>query len=140
MRCYPQSDALEVLALLDARMDEVYCAWFGFSQGQWTQRSEIQLCKPEAVAVDAAVELLAGNVFAVYPGRVESSMAATPRPCVAALPTAQALLSLAPQLLAQGLAVPPEQALPLYVRDKVAKTTAERMQEKAAAIAGAGSV
>jgi tRNA threonylcarbamoyladenosine biosynthesis protein TsaB len=140
LRGHQQKESLEVLALLDARMDEVYCAWFGFSQGQWTQRCEIQLCKPEAVRVDAAVELLAGNVFAVYPGRVESAMGAASRPCEVALPSAQALLSLAPQLLAQGLAVPPEQALPLYVRDKVAKTTAERMQEKAAAVAGAGGV
>ena len=42
------------------------------------------------------------------------------------LPTADALLSLAPALLAAGRAVPAEQALPLYIRDKVAQTTAER--------------
>ena len=135
-RTYPQAAALEVLALLDARMDEVYAAWFGFAQGAWTQRSDIQLCKPEAVQIDAAIEVLAGNVFAVYSGRVESACGALPRPCVEALPTAQALLRLAPQLLRLGLAVPPEEALPLYVRDKVAKTTAERLQEKAAAAAG----
>ena len=55
-----------------------------------------------------------------------------------ALPTAAALLSLAPALLAAGSAVAAEHALPLYVRDKVAKTTAERMAErdsKAAAVA-----
>ena len=37
-----------------------------------------------------------------------------------------ALLNLAPALLAAGAAVPAEQALPLYIRDKVAQTTAER--------------
>jgi tRNA threonylcarbamoyladenosine biosynthesis protein TsaB len=140
LRYFPQKNTLEVLALLDARMDEVYSAWFGFSQGCWTQRSDIRLCKPEQVVVDAAVEVLAGNVFVVYPGRVESTMGNITRPCEAALPSAQALLSLAPQLLAQGLAVAPEQALPLYVRDKVAKTTAERLQEKAAVAAGAAGV
>lgn len=139
LHTYPKATALEVLALLDARMDEVYAAWFGFAQGVWTQRSEIQLCKPEAVKIDAAIEVLAGNVFAVYPGRVESACGALPLPCVAALPSAQALLNLAPQLLHLGLAVPPEQALPLYVRDKVAKTTVERLQEKAAIAAGAAS-
>ncbi len=35
--------------------------------------------------------------------------------------------------LADGEAVPPEQALPLYVRDKVAQTTAEREAARAAA-------
>jgi tRNA threonylcarbamoyladenosine biosynthesis protein TsaB len=41
------------------------------------------------------------------------------------------MLQLAPALLAAGQAVPASQALPLYVRDKVAKTTAERAIEKA---------
>ena len=50
-----------------------------------------------------------------------------------ALPTATALLRLAPALLAKGCAVPAEQALPRYIRDKVAKTTAEREAEKRAA-------
>ena len=48
-----------------------------------------------------------------------------------ALPTAAALLRLAPALWAQGLAVPAEQAMPLYIRDKVANTTAEREAMKA---------
>ena len=42
------------------------------------------------------------------------------------------MLRLAPQLLAAGKAVPAEQALPVYVRDKVAQTTAERAAIKAA--------
>ena len=45
--------------------------------------------------------------------------------------TAAALLRLAPDLWAQGLAVPAEQAMPLYIRDKVANTTAEREAMKA---------
>jgi tRNA threonylcarbamoyladenosine biosynthesis protein TsaB len=48
-----------------------------------------------------------------------------------ALPTAVAMLQLAPALLAAGQAVAASQALPLYVRDKVAKTTVERAAEKA---------
>mgnify|MGYP006201328761 CR=1 FL=1 len=50
-----------------------------------------------------------------------------------ALPTAAALLRLAPALWAQGLAVSAEQAMPLYIRDKVANTTAEREVLKAQA-------
>jgi tRNA threonylcarbamoyladenosine biosynthesis protein TsaB len=48
-----------------------------------------------------------------------------------ALPTAAALLRLAPAAWAAGEAVPPEEALPLYIRDKVAQTTDERMLIKA---------
>jgi tRNA threonylcarbamoyladenosine biosynthesis protein TsaB len=44
------------------------------------------------------------------------------------------MLRLAPALMAAGKAVPADQALPSYIRDKVAKTTAERIAEKAAAM------
>ena len=49
-----------------------------------------------------------------------------------ALPEASALLNLAPALLAAGGAVPAAQALPRYIRNKVAKTTQERAHERAA--------
>ena len=42
------------------------------------------------------------------------------------------MLRLAPAWLAAGGALPADQALPLYIRDKVAKTTLERAVEKAA--------
>ena len=56
---------------------------------------------------------------------------------VPALPLAAAMLRVAPALLAQGLAVDAALAMPSYIRDKVAKTTAEREAEKAAALAAA---
>ena len=131
-----------VTALLDARMDEMYCATFAFVGSQWTELSSSVLVQPEKLlrlpadpTLPATPWLLAGNVFAVYGNRVaadDPSGAMALR--IAALPTASAMLRLAPTLLAAGLAVPPEQALPSYIRDKVAKTTAERMAEKAAAL------
>jgi tRNA threonylcarbamoyladenosine biosynthesis protein TsaB len=48
-----------------------------------------------------------------------------------ALPSAAALLRLATAAWTAGAAVPAEQALPLYIRDKVAQTTDERMHLKA---------
>ncbi|MBC7598963.1 MAG: tRNA (adenosine(37)-N6)-threonylcarbamoyltransferase complex dimerization subunit type 1 TsaB, partial [Polaromonas sp.] len=59
-------------------------------------------------------------------------------PRVTALPTATALLRLAPALLAAGHGVPADQALPLYVRDKVALTTEERARVKAAQTLASG--
>ena len=50
---------------------------------------------------------------------------------VTAWPTASALLLLAPAALAAGPAHAAADALPLYIRDKVAQTTDERMQIKA---------
>jgi tRNA threonylcarbamoyladenosine biosynthesis protein TsaB len=79
---------------------------------------------------------LAGNVFATDADRLlDTAAAGVPR--IAALPCAQAMLRLAPALLAAGLAVSAEHAMPRYIRDKVAKTTAERAAEKAAALQAA---
>jgi tRNA threonylcarbamoyladenosine biosynthesis protein TsaB len=55
----------------------------------------------------------------------------TPLTWVPAHPTASALLRLADQAQAEGAEVPPALALPLYLRDKVAQTSAERAQAKA---------
>ena len=116
----------QVLALLDARMDEMYGASYVFNSGKWKQIKGYSLISPENLSQDADCPL-AGNVFANYGARL-------PRvaPRIEALPTASALLRLAPALLADGAAVAAGQALPLYIRDKVAKTTLERATEKAA--------
>ena len=66
----------------------------------------------------------------MYAGRLPAQPPACP--AVVALPTAAALLRLAPQRMAAGQAVPAHEALPLYVRDKVAQTTEERLAAKAA--------
>lgn len=129
-----------VTALLDARMEEMYCATFAFNGGQWAELSGSALVQPEKlvrVTETTAADtpwLLAGNVFAVYGERVAAQdPAAAIAQRITALPTASAMLRLAPALVAAGKAVSAEHALPSYIRDKVAKTTAERMAEKAAA-------
>lgn len=130
-----------VTALLDARMDELYGATYGFDAGQWTELASSALVKPEELIRVASASggspapwVLAGNVFAVYGERVaQHDPAAATALRITALPTATAMLRLAPQLLAAGKAVSAAHALPSYIRDKVAKTTAERMAEKAAA-------
>ena len=122
----PQADELDVLALLDARMDEVYAARYRYTQGQWRRQGDYRLGRPEDLQTDGATAA-AGNVFAVYAERLQLPPALPRWP---AWPTASAMLRLAPALLAAGAAVPAAQALPLYIRDKVAKTTAEREAEK----------
>ena len=128
----------EVWALLDARMDEMYAARYAFADGRWTTQQDSALLRPEhlqladAPAQDASRRVwLAGNVFTVYAGRLVLPAGVG---CLSALPSASAMLRLAPQLLASGHAVTAEQALPIYIRDKVAKTTAERAAEKAAVV------
>ncbi len=132
-----------VTALLDARMDEMYAASFEYQTGQWKPLQSSRLIKPEqlpSVSPDVSISMLpwvlAGNVFEEYGPRLPTLADGTePVPRITALPRATAMLRLAPQLLAKGYALAPEHALPSYIRDKVAKTTAERMAEKAAALA-----
>jgi len=127
---------LTVLALLDARMDEVYSAAYrwepvsGASHGRWQEATALQVGAPEKLQMpDDPMVLQAGNAFAAYGERLSRAVPVGVR--CEALPTATALLRLAPALWAQGLAVPAEQAMPLYIRDKVANTTAEREAMKA---------
>lgn len=117
-----------VVALLDARMDEMYTQRFVWLRGQCRAVGVCQLVRPENLTVLPG-DVLAGNVFEVYAGRLPEAAQQSAR--VNAWPTAAALLRLAPALLAAGHATPADQALPLYVRDKVAQTTQERMQAKA---------
>jgi tRNA threonylcarbamoyladenosine biosynthesis protein TsaB len=106
------SDSAQIQAVLDARMGEVYAASYVYKDDIWSARSDIQLCKPDQLVIEAGFSL-AGNCMDDA-NRIQ------------ALPTATAMLRLAPAMLAAGLGVPADQALPLYVRDKVAQTTAER--------------
>ena len=133
-----QHGCTQVVAVLDARMDEVYVARHAWQAGAWhsldADDSAFALCKPEAVQVPPGWTV-AGNAQAAYGARLAPQAAH-----VHALPTAVALLSLAPALLAAGHAVAAEHALPLYVRDKVAKTTAERMAERDSKAAAAAAL
>ncbi|MGZ5848171.1 MAG: tRNA (adenosine(37)-N6)-threonylcarbamoyltransferase complex dimerization subunit type 1 TsaB [Ramlibacter sp.] len=118
--------AHDVLAVLDARMDEVYVARYMHDGQRWLRGSPVRLAAPEAVEVPAGA-ILAGNAFRAYGNRLPATAAH-----VAAAPTAAALLRLAPALIAAGEARAADEALPLYVRDKVAQTTAEREAARAA--------
>lgn len=114
----------QVVALLDARMEQVYAGRYVFDGRDWTPQGPIALVAPQDVVLPAGWAL-AGNAFNAYGERLPHGMR------VEALPTATALLRLAPARLAAGGAMPAAQALPLYIRDKVAQTTDERAAARA---------
>lgn len=119
------SGAARIVALLDARMDEVYFAAYEREGGRWLMRQPPRLGKPEDLRV-ADGWALAGNALDLHGARLPPATHRIP-----ALPTARALLQLAPAALAARASHPAAQALPLYVRDKVAQTTQERAADKA---------
>jgi tRNA threonylcarbamoyladenosine biosynthesis protein TsaB len=133
-----------IAAGLDARMGELYVALYACGPEGLSSEPVLapRLCVPDdwQASVLAGLAgsgghasgdvLWAGNAFAVYPG----PLAGLPGPQVEAVPTATALLRLAPRLLALGAAVVAADTLPVYVRDKVARTTDEREAERLAAL------
>lgn len=129
--CRARTGASEVLAVLDARMGEVYWAQYRYDNG-WRVVAEPALCAPEAVAPLAADGLAAcGNGFAAYPegfaGRTFAQGALAD-----IMPHARELAVLAAAALAEGKAVDAAHAQPLYLRNKVAYTFAERQAMNAA--------
>ena len=133
---------LHVTALLDARMDEMYVQRYTFTEDQCLALSQCTLIKPENLVLDDTTGLLAGNVFGVYATRLPAGLFELER--VDALPTATAMLRLAPKLAAAGHCVEAANALPLYIRDKVALTTEERtlakVEKEQAALAAAADL
>lgn len=124
-----------IAALLDARMGEIYLAVYRLQDGVLLPRSlaPARLCAsadlPAALALDLPIEangpgalLLAGNVW----GLPASDWPGLRVPRCDALPDAAALLRLVPQLWASQAAVWAAQAQPVYVRDQVALTSAQR--------------
>ena len=135
------SGAERVVVCLDARMGEVYAAAFERTGSDWSTVRSPCLCSPAtAPEVDGAGWTGAGSGFAAYGAALQARYAnhlAELRPDLH--PHARDIASLAADKVRAGLAVPAEQAHPIYLRDRVALTVSERQaliaqQNTAAAI------
>jgi tRNA threonylcarbamoyladenosine biosynthesis protein TsaB len=121
---------------MDARMDEVYAAAYQHDDiTGWQLRLAPRLWTLAALAdtwAAAPPARVAGNALAAFTDRL-------PVPGAQAWPhcadRAAALLRLAAQAWRRGDRLTAEQALPLYLRDKVAQTMAERQALRDAATA-----
>ena len=125
---------------MDARMDEVYAASYHLGADGWQTRVAPQLWTLPALARAWAVDppqRVAGSAITAFAGRLPWG-SATLWPDTT--DRAAALLRLAQAAWTKGQAVPPDQALPLYLRDKVALTTAERAAGKASPSLHTGAV
>ncbi|BDT58640.1 tRNA (adenosine(37)-N6)-threonylcarbamoyltransferase complex dimerization subunit type 1 TsaB [Massilia varians] len=132
--CRARTGAGDVLAVLDARMGEVYWAQYRYdaARGAWTELAAPALCAPQDLE-PLPVEGLAacGNGFSAYPEAFAGKTFAAGA-LEDILPHARDLALLGAPALAAGLGVPPAQAQPLYLRNKVAYTSAERQAINAA--------
>lgn len=119
----------EILTVLDARMNEVYWAQYRFAGGLPVAVLAPALSAPGGVAPAGAVRAC-GNGFPAY----AEAFAAAPfaqGADAAIMPHAVQIAQLGRAAFAAGHAVPAAQAQPLYLRNKVAYTKAEREEMKA---------
>lgn len=126
-----------VIACLDARMGEIYHAAFQKHRNTWHEMIETQVCKPKATPLLAsrASQLMmhekawvgVGSGWAVYGEILSTNYAQNlSKVLVEITPSAEAILRLAKPIFAAGLAKPASEAAPIYVRNRVALTSAER--------------
>ena len=121
-----QTGGKNVIVVLDARMGEVYCGRFVNGEPE----GEIGVFPPETVPLPTSPGwLVCGNGLDAYPALRERLA-----PCVSVwkpeiMPHAAAVLRLAAPRLERGERIDPAEASPFYVRNKVAKTVAERLAE-----------
>jgi tRNA threonylcarbamoyladenosine biosynthesis protein TsaB len=123
------SQHTHILAALDARMGEVYADSYVFNSNPRSFYKGNLLKSPEKLLdhlaeQDGSPTLLAGNLRPALDAQLPPQLRHLPH--VNCLPTGRALLHLSAQLMATGGLVDAQEALPLYIRDKVALTTAER--------------
>ncbi len=113
---------------MDARMGEIF--WGVYQQ---TEEGLVTLLGDEAVTPASAIEFPTltgvgvGSGWGVYAEVLQARLAGLVTQYeVDYLPRASAIVRLGVRDFKAGLAVPVEQAMPVYLRDKVAQTEAER--------------
>jgi len=124
-----QVDAPRVFVATDARMGEVYHATYVRDEEGVPRLAGGPRCDaPENIELPEGHWTGAGSAFAVWPDALRSRLALFLDDCHDDLVArADEVAVLGARMAADGLLLPPEQAAPLYVRDKVALTTAERL-------------
>lgn len=123
-------DADQVVALLDARMGEIYSGAYHRHGDDSLLQGEIRVSAPDALILPESGSWVAcGNAPVAYPALsarlADCGIAVVPD----ILPLAGSVARLAALAARRGEGIDAALAAPLYIRDKVAKTVAERLSE-----------
>lgn len=118
----------KVITALDARMGELYLAAYEKRDGAWVEVVVPCLCRADVAPMVQGKDWSGvGSGFALG-GEMLAARYALKHVDGHTFPQAAAVARLAALEFARGNAVDAAQALPLYLRDKVALTTQERMR------------
>jgi len=127
-RVYSETQNKNVLVAIDARMDEVYWAAYYFENQKWLLNGEEQVISPDKVVLPVTAGrsekqwAAAGTGWASYQDRLlplaSDQLTVMLPEC---LPSAEAIALLAIDDLQAGRVVSAAQAIPVYLRNDVAK-------------------
>ena len=128
------SGAQRAIAALDARMDEIYHAAYVRAGEHWREVHAPSLCRPEeAPLAEGGGWTGCGNAFVVYAQILHSRYADAMESVRSELiPHAREIAGIGARALAAGRGLDAALAAPLYVRDKVALSVAERAARRQA--------
>ena len=125
----------KVLSVLDARMGQVYSAAYEKTSAGWSTVDKPMLSRPDELRWPAQWQdqpmLLTGNTV----NSLAQELQHLQHPQVSVQeqwPDARAMLTLAAAAWQRGECVAASDAAPIYIRDEVARTTAQRLADKQA--------
>ena len=118
--------AIDVWVAMDARMGEVYAGRYRWSGSRWRTLERPALCAPDALAARIAAQPAAWRAGSAARAMSERLTPASTSVDPQAQPAARALLACAEAAWSNREAIGAAAAAPLYLRDRVALTTAER--------------
>jgi tRNA threonylcarbamoyladenosine biosynthesis protein TsaB len=128
-QAYMQHGATQVLVALDARMGEVYWGQYALQDGLMQLQGVELVCSPADAPLPETVGWFAiGHGWSAYADALQARFAGKLTGMdTDSLPAAEFMLPLAVAEWQAGRAVAPEEAQPVYLRNKIALTTKERM-------------
>nr|WP_314741330.1 tRNA (adenosine(37)-N6)-threonylcarbamoyltransferase complex dimerization subunit type 1 TsaB [uncultured Haemophilus sp.] len=120
-QAYQELGATEVIALIDARMNEVYFSQLTRTEQGWMEKVKEQVCSPEKAItqfkLDAENITVVGTGWAAYSQFAEQNL-----PLVISeisLPSAKYMVSLAEQEVVKGNVKSVDEIEPVYLRNEV---------------------
>lgn len=119
-QAYQQLGTTEVVALIDARMEEVYFAQFSKTEQGWQEIVREQVCSPEKAIAQIQVSrqpFVVGTGWAAYPQFLQANLDVTITEIT--LPSAEFMLFLAREAITLGQTKTALEIEPVYLRNEV---------------------
>lgn len=118
---YQRHQQHDILAVMDARMNEVYVARYRYTDHGMQLLGEESVLPPESLELDHYRDCIGvGSGFAHYAEFATQAAAILPAIDASIIPTAEAVAALARVAFANGECCAAAEALPVYIRNNVA--------------------